>query len=217
MNKKLILTVIIIPFLITACKPNYLNNATVDTDSNSQTSTMDDLTENITPDFDKNEKYDKAPVVLPTGEIKNKKIVMKTTKGTIEFELLSDQAPLTVSNFVFLTKEKFYDNLYFHRVEPSLKIIQGGDPLGSGVGGPGYTIAEEPPDAELGNPYTKGVVAMAKTAAPNSTGSQFFIMTEDFEGFSPDYSVFGKVISGIEVVQSIVVGDQMISVTVEEL
>lgn len=163
----------------------------------------------------KNNKYSEAPEVLPESERLNKKIVMKTNKGIIEIELFGEKAPLTVSNFIFLVEDKYYDGLTFHRVDKSINIIQGGDPLGTGAGGPGYTIAEEPPAS--GDDYKEGIVAMAKTSAPHSTGSQFFIMTGDFGGFSPDYSIFGKVISGIDVVKSIGVGDVMDEVRVENL
>jgi cyclophilin family peptidyl-prolyl cis-trans isomerase len=201
-------TFIVVPLLamsilLAGCKPNYLNNNT----------TMPTPTPSIKSDSSKNDKYDKDPGTLPAVEITGKKAVMVTNKGTIEIELYGDKAPITVSNFVFLAKDKFYDGLFFHRVESSIHIIQGGDPLGNGTGGPGYTIAEEPPTS--GSDYKAGIIAMAKTSAPHSTGSQFFIMTDDFEGFSPDYSIFGKVISGLDVAKKIAVGDQIIQVTIE--
>ncbi len=193
---------------LSACTPNYLRQENTpepeeSPNLNSNANTM------------KNDKYSEAPSILPEAERTGKKVVMKTNKGTIEIELYGDKAPLTVSNFIFLTKDKFYDGLTFHRVEKDIEIIQGGDPLGTGSGGPGYTISEEPPAS--GSDYKEGIIAMAKTAAPNSTGSQFFIMTGDFTGFNPEYSIFGKVISGMDVVKSIGVGDVMDEVKIENL
>jgi len=154
-------------------------------------------------------KFNKFPGVLPDSELKDKKIVIQTAKGDIEFEILPD-APKAASNFIFLTKQGFYDGLIFHRVEPGF-VVQGGDPNGNGTGGPGYKFEDE----SVKRSYTKGIVAMAN-AGPNTNGSQFFIMLADhINDLPPSYTIFGKVIKGQEVVDKIVVGDAMEKVTVE--
>lgn len=151
------------------------------------------------------------PGLLPAEEIQNKQIRLTTAKGDIVFELYPDTAPITVSNFVYLTKEGFYDGLIFHRREEGF-VIQGGDPLGTGHGGPGYTIEEETTDSYE---YDRGIVAMAKTPQPHSTGSQFFIMLADYF-LSKEYTIFGRVTEGMDVVDQIKVGDEMVSVKVED-
>lgn len=151
--------------------------------------------------------------LLPLEYIANKKAIIETSQGTIEFDLLSGTAPNTVSNFIFLSEQGFYDGLTFHRRDDEIKVIQGGDPKGDGTGGPGYTFAEEPPSTP--DAYKKGVVAMAKSSAENTTGSQFFIMLDDFAGFDPVYSIFGQIIKGQDVVNLIQPGDKIISVKIE--
>ncbi len=123
---------------------------------------------------------------------------INTNRGLIVVELAPDLAPHTVNNFVFLAQHHFYDGLKFHRVVPGF-VIQGGDPKGDGSGGPGYTIKDEP---VKGN-YTAGTIAMAKTPAPNSAGSQFFITLNDNTTLPKDYTIFGHVVQGMDVVQKI--------------
>ncbi|HEY8502819.1 MAG TPA: peptidylprolyl isomerase, partial [Solirubrobacterales bacterium] len=127
--------------------------------------------------------------------------VVKTSCGTFEIALDTKRAPKTANSFAFLAEEGFYDDLTFHRVVPGF-VIQGGDPEGTGIGGPGYTVDEKPP-ANLS--YTKGVVAMAKSEAdpPGRSGSQFYIVTAPDAGLPPEYALVGKVTSGIEVVEAI--------------
>lgn len=146
--------------------------------------------------------YNSAPPQLPDEELAGLTATLKTNKGEIVIDLFGDQAPMAVSNFVFLTKEKFYDNLTFHRREPGF-VIQGGDPLGSGFGGPGYTFPDEPVTQE----YKRGIVAMANSG-PDTNGSQFFIMLAD-NPLPPNYTIFGKVTTGMEVVDQIEIGDQI--------
>lgn len=149
------------------------------------------------------------PGILPDDQIKNKKAVIKTPKGTIELELYADKAPKTVSNFIYLSQNKFYDGLTFHRVEPGF-VIQGGDPNGNGTGGPGYEFEDE----EVQGDYLTGSLAMAN-AGPGTNGSQFFICLEDQPQLPKDYSLFGQVISGMDVVKQIQVGDKIDSITIE--
>ncbi|WP_336314051.1 peptidylprolyl isomerase [Iamia majanohamensis] len=138
-------------------------------------------------------------------------VVLGTTKGEITMVLDPALAPVTVNNFVVNARDGFYTGLTFHRVVPEF-VIQGGDPEGTGRGGPGYTFADEPVRAE----YTLGAVAMAN-AGPDTNGSQFFICIDDCtRKLGKQYNLFGYVTSGIEVAQSIAVGDTMDTVTVTE-
>jgi peptidyl-prolyl cis-trans isomerase B (cyclophilin B) len=139
-------------------------------------------------------------------------VTMETSKGAIELELYPEHAPLTVNNFCFLAQEGFYNDVSFHRVIPDF-MIQGGDPTGTGRGGPGYRFADE----LLANPlvHDKGVISMAN-AGPNTNGSQFFITHSPQPHLNGRHTVFGKVIEGQNVVDAIRQGDLMISVKVAE-
>lgn len=152
--------------------------------------------------------YPEPPPVLSPDEIKDKKVRIKTQKGDIVFELFVD-APIAASNFIFLTREKFYDGLTFHRREENF-VIQGGDPLGDGGGGPGYTFVDEPVTQD----YKRGIVAMANSG-PNTNGSQFFIMLADAPNLPKKYTIFGGVIAGIEVVDEIQPGNVIEEVIIE--
>lgn len=133
-----------------------------------------------------------------------------TDKGSIEIELFATEAPRTVNNFVFLAREGFYDGISFHRVIPDF-MVQGGDPTGSGRGGPGYRFEDE----FDGNPHKHetGSLSMAN-AGPNTNGSQFFICHGPQPHLNGRHTVFGKVTSGQDVVDAIEQGDAMISVTI---
>jgi peptidyl-prolyl cis-trans isomerase B (cyclophilin B) len=126
---------------------------------------------------------------------------VETSCGSFEIALDTSKAPKTVNSFAYLSDKGFYDDLTFHRIAPGF-VIQGGDPLGTGLGGPGYTVVEKPP-ANLS--YTKGTVAMAKSSAepPGSSGSQFFIVTGPDAGLPPEYALVGKVGEGMDVVERI--------------
>ena len=138
------------------------------------------------------------------SETINIKIEMENG-GTIRAELYPDIAPITVENFVKLIKNQFYDGLIFHRVIPGF-MIQGGDPEGNGMGGPGYSIKGEFLSNGFKNDlmHTRGVLSMARAMDPNSAGSQFFIMVADAPHLDGDYAGFGKVIEGMDVVDQIV-------------
>jgi len=127
--------------------------------------------------------------------------VVETSCGTFDIALDSTRAPKTVNSFVFLSEEGFYDGLSFHRVIPEF-VVQGGDPEGTGNGGPGYSVDEKPP-ANLA--YTRGVVAMAKTSAepPGRSGSQFFVVLSADAALTPEYALVGKVDKGFDVVERI--------------
>ncbi len=136
-------------------------------------------------------------------------VVIKTNKGDIHLQLNPAEAPQTVNNFVALARDGFYDGVVFHRVEPRF-VIQGGDPTGTGRGGPGYKFNDEP----VRRPYKAGTVAMANSGK-NTNGSQFFICLEDQPSLPGLYTIFGDTVSGMDVVRSIRPGDVMQSVTIE--
>ena len=137
---------------------------------------------------------------------------IETTRGEIVIELYPQYAPKTVNNFVFLARNGFYNDVTFHRVIPNF-MIQGGDPTGTGRGGPGYRFADE----FTGNPlkHETGVLSMAN-AGPGTNGSQFFITHSPQPHLDGRHTVFGKVIEGQDVVDSVKQGDEMISVTITE-
>ena len=138
-------------------------------------------------------------------------VTIETDRGPIVMELDPGLAPTTVNNFVGLARQGFYDGLTFHRVVPEF-VIQGGDPDGTGSGGPGYRFPDEPVRGE----YTLGAVAMAN-AGPDTNGSQFFICIDDCRRkLAPSYNLFGYVTEGLDVAQAVAVGDVMRSVTVSE-
>ena len=124
--------------------------------------------------------------------------------GVIELELDETAAPETVKNFVSLVEQKFYDGLTFHRIIPGF-MIQGGDPDGTGMGGPGHTIKGEFKANGFDNPikHERGVISMARSMNPDSAGSQFFIMHESAPHLDGNYAAFGRVVSGLEVVDAI--------------
>ncbi len=127
--------------------------------------------------------------------------VVETSCGTFEIALDTARAPKTVNSFVYLSDKGFYDGLDFQRIAPGF-VIQGGDPLGDGTGGPGYSVDEKPPPNLS---YTQGVVAMAKTGAepPGRSGSQFFVVTAPDAGLPPQYALVGRVSKGYDVVARI--------------
>ncbi len=151
------------------------------------------------------------PGIRPSAELA-KKVRISTTKGDILIQVEPDLGPNAASNFVYLVEQGFYQGTIFHRVIPGF-MIQGGDPTGTGMSGPGYTI----PDDKVNLPikrvpvdngvasfpmYTKGTVAMARTMAKNSAGSQFFIMVND-NALDPVYAVFGHVLEGQDIADAI--------------
>ena len=143
---------------------------------------------------------------------KNYSVTIETDKGTIEVDLFAAHAPKTVNNFVFLAREGYYDGVTFHRVIPNF-MIQGGDPTGTGMGGPGYKFEDE----FDGNPnkHQTGTLSMAN-AGPATNGSQFFICHAPQPHLDGRHTVFGQVTNGQEVVDAIAQGDAMIKVTINE-
>ncbi|MBO9391521.1 peptidylprolyl isomerase [Caldilinea sp.] len=143
---------------------------------------------------------------------KTYRATIQTDRGDIELELYPQHAPKTVNNFVFLAREGFYDGVTFHRVIDDF-VIQGGDPTGTGRGGPGYRFEDE----VKGNPlrHETGVISMAN-AGPNTNGSQFFITHSSQPHLDGRHTVFGKVVGGMDVVNAIRQGDKMIKVMIAE-
>jgi cyclophilin family peptidyl-prolyl cis-trans isomerase len=163
-----------------------------------------------------------TPPAMAIDAQKSYAAVLETDKGVIRIKLLPDIAPQTVNSFVFLAREGYFDGVTFHRVIPGF-VAQGGDPAGTGRGGPGYNLPDEFSD----RPIDKGIVAMANTGQPNSGGSQFFITYTRQQGLDGGYTVFGEVIEGMDVAESLTPrnpqtnpnappGDRMIKVTIEE-
>jgi peptidyl-prolyl cis-trans isomerase B (cyclophilin B) len=154
-----------------------------------------------------------SPPAMQIDSQKIYRVTMQTNQGIIELELYPLHAPKTVNNFVFLAREGFYDGIIFHRVIPDF-VIQGGDPTGTGRGGPGYRFEDEC----AGNPliHERGAISMAN-AGPNTNGSQFFIAHSPQPHLNGKHTVFGKVIKGLAVVDTIKQGDQMERVTVSEI
>ena len=152
-----------------------------------------------------------APAPKPDGGAKKPKralaagakydVVMRTSCGEITLRLDQKTSPKTAASFANLVETGFYDGTAFHRIVPGF-VIQGGDPTGTGSGGPGYSTRDVPPQDTV---YTKGVVAMAKTATepPGTSGSQFYIVTAPDAGLPPEYAVLGKVVAGQDVVDAI--------------
>jgi cyclophilin family peptidyl-prolyl cis-trans isomerase len=138
-------------------------------------------------------EYKKAEQVIKKG--KSYTALIQTSAGDITVELSKD-TPITTNNFVFLAQDKFYDNVIFHRVIPSF-MIQGGDPTGTGMGGPGYKFADEKFKGE----YKRGAIAMANSGK-DTNGSQFFIMHADY-ALPPNYVIFGMAMAGLDVVDKI--------------
>jgi peptidylprolyl isomerase len=166
-----------------------------------------------------------APPPLTIDKAKTYTATIKTDKGEIKVELLDDEAPETVNNFVFLARDHFYDGVTFHRVIPDF-VAQTGDPTGTGSGGPGYDLPAEQTDV----PFSSGVLAMAKpneAGAPNN-GSQFFITLSEEPTLAGKATVFGRVVSGQEVLAELTprdpdraqvdgAGDRIQSITIEEV
>jgi peptidyl-prolyl cis-trans isomerase B (cyclophilin B) len=153
-----------------------------------------------------------APPPMTIDPKKTYRATIQTDRGDIELELYPQHAPKTVNNFVFLAREGFYDGVTFHRVIDDF-VIQGGDPTGTGRGGPGYRFEDEVKDNPLR--HETGVISMAN-AGPNTNGSQFFITHSPQPHLDGRHTVFGKVVGGMDVVNAIRQGDKMIKVMIAE-
>ena len=156
-------------------------------------------------------QWNKAPDMQIDAK-KNYKATIETPRGSIVIELYAQHAPKTVNNFIFLAKEGYYDGLLFHRVISDF-MIQGGDPTGTGRGGPGYKFEDE----TKGNPNKHGTGSLSMAnAGPNTNGSQFFITHAPQPHLDGKHTVFGKVVEGQTVVDAVRQGDAMTKVTITE-
>jgi len=161
-----------------------------------------------------------SPIVQPIAQadttkgtrVKQTAVITMDKGGEIKIDFYPADAPKTVENFVTLAKKGFYDGLTFHRVEPGF-VAQGGDPKGNGTGGPGYEIKAEFNKQK----HVRGTVAMARSQNPDSAGSQFYICFKPAPFLDGQYTVFGIVTSGMEVVDGIKIGDKMKSVKIVEV
>lgn len=158
-------------------------------------------------------QYSAAPA-LSIDSNKKYSATIETTRGTIEVDLFAQEAPNTVNNFVFLARDGFYNGTKFHRVIPNF-MIQGGDPTGSGMGGPGYKFADEVGPGRVPHRHGKGSLSMAN-AGPNTNGSQFFITHLPQPHLDGKHTVFGQVTSGQDIVDSVQQGDQITNITINE-
>jgi len=137
-----------------------------------------------------------SPPAMTIDPNKNYTATIDTSEGPIEVEFYPKDAPNHVNSFIFLAKDGFYDNVIFHRVIPGF-MIQGGDPTGTGSGGPGYKLKQE----FNARKHVRGVLSAARTSDPNSAGSQFFLMHADSPHLDNQYSVFGRVVAGMDVLE----------------
>lgn len=157
-------------------------------------------------------KNDAAAVKNQTPAAKNPVVVFETNRGAFKAEIFLKEAPITSSNFLGLVSSGFYNNLTFHRVVPNF-VVQGGDPLGTGMGGSGKTI---PLEVKVNLKHNIGTLAMARSSDPNSASSQFYVVTGPASFLDGQYAVFGQVQgSGMDVVNKLVVGDRMTKVYLE--
>jgi peptidyl-prolyl cis-trans isomerase B (cyclophilin B) len=150
------------------------------------------------------------PPAMKIDAAKQYTATIKTEKGDLKLELFAADVPVTVNNFVFLAREGFYDNITFHRVIPGF-MAQGGDPTGTGSGGPGYRFADE----FTSHTHVTGALSMAN-AGPGTNGSQFFITYAPQPHLDGHHSVFGQLVAGMDVLESLKNGDAILQVTIEE-
>jgi cyclophilin family peptidyl-prolyl cis-trans isomerase len=155
-------------------------------------------------------KYDQRPA-LAIDTSRNYSATVRTNRGDFTVELLPSLAPEHVNSFVFLARDEFYNGTKFHRVVPGF-VAQGGDPTGTGTGGPGYNVPLEASKER----FVRGVVGMARSSEPNSAGSQWFVTLGDAPHLNGQYTLFGKVTDGMDVVDAIEVGDSITAIDVQE-
>jgi peptidyl-prolyl cis-trans isomerase B (cyclophilin B) len=208
-KSKPFLVLVISLFALTACTTSYTNQ---DNNSNSQSQNMDN---SQTPtSSSKLDMYSAQPPVLSQEEMVGKTATIKTKLGDIKIKFFEKDAPQTVSNFMFLAQEGFYNGLSFHRRVEGF-VLQGGDPAGTGSGGPGYNVP-----AEINKrSHQRGIVATARLAdevnpSKASSGSQFYIVLAPATFLDGQYTVFGEVVEGMEIVDKLQMGDLMDSVTI---
>ncbi len=202
------LVVIIVAVFMFSSRPGQVDDTLIPTPAPPDLASPKIENMNLNDTVKTKESFEVPFKILGRQEIQGKKARLETQKGVIVFELAAD-APVASSNLIYLASKGFYDGLTFHRREEGF-VIQGGDPKGDGTGGPGYKFGDE----KVIGDYARGVVAMAN-AGPNTNGSQFFIMLKDTPGLPKQYTIFGKVIEGMDVVDGIIVGDKILKATIE--
>lgn len=198
----------VVALIVTGCTNSTTSGATFGYTNSS-------ITSSTNMNAAKVDMYKSAPAELPANELQGKTAIIKTNKGDITIQLRGDKAPKTVSNFIFLAQNKFYDGLTFHRRVEGF-VIQGGDPAGNGTGGPGYNVPAEITDLK----HIRGAVATARTGdevnpTRESSGSQFYIALDDIHQLDGDYTIFGYVTEGMEVADKIQVGDVINTIVIQ--
>lgn len=194
LNVVLIIVVIIFAgSLIFKHNPNSTENSNLDLELNKGASIAPKVEENMSSP-NPTKSMSMPSMIIDVN--KTYLVTLHTTIGDITIELDTKNTPITANNFYYLSNAGFYNDTIFHRIIPNF-MIQGGDPQGTGMGGPGYKFADEP----ISGSYTRGVVAMANSG-PNTNGSQFFIMHADTQ-LPPQYVIFGHVTSGLDIVDKI--------------
>lgn len=198
-DKRLVILAVFAVIAVGVVAAILLSRSGDDDDSGTTTTASASGCKKVEAPAPKRDEFKAAKPTVQPGE--QATVVVETSCGTFDIALDTERAPKTANSFAFLAAEGFYDGLSFHRVVPGF-VIQGGDPLGTSTGGPGYSVVEKPP-ANLA--YTKGVVAMAKSSAepPGTSGSQFYVVTGADAGLPPEYALVGKVSSGMDVVERI--------------
>lgn len=196
MKKENILFVVLVIFLILV---SFLTLRKMGRNSTLKTNNQNNINyqqkeESMPASLSANKKMNQPEMIIDQN--KEYQVTLHTSVGDITIGLNAKETPITANNFLYLAQNKFYDKTIFHRVIDGF-MIQGGDPRGDGTGGPGYKFADE----DFTGEYKRGTVAMANSG-PNTNGSQFFIMHQDY-GLQPNYVIFGQVISGLEVVDKI--------------
>ena len=205
MRRLLVLTLAALTLLLAACGDNEESSGSgAETTTETQAATTPAESATGCKAAKEPEAKEVGKAKKPTFRVKSGTTytaVLQTSCGAIEIELAADDAPKTSASFISLVRDGFYDGLSFHRIVPGF-VVQGGDPAGTGEGGPGYEVVEAPPENLK---YEKGVVAMAKTEMdePGTSGSQFFIVTAADAGLPADYALLGRVKKGFEVLDKL--------------
>lgn len=196
--KKLTILISLLIFVFLACGKAEQKAETPEVESE-KAAVESETTEEAKGGLTEEEKMATEPPVWGTiKRAQNPIVVVETNHGTIELELYWKETPKTAENLLYLANKGYYNNLTFHRIVPNF-VIQGGDPLGNGTGGPGYNI----PFEKANTKHLRGSLGMARSQDPNSGGSQFYICLKDLPNLDGNYVVFGKVVKGMDVVDKI--------------
>ncbi len=190
----LVIVLVIFLFLVGALSIRKMNQNTAQKTINKTNINYQQKEESMPASLSANKKMNQPEIIIDQN--KKYEATLHTSVGDITISLNTKETPITANNFIYLAKNQFYDNTIFHRVIDGF-MIQGGDPRGDGTGGPGYQFDDE----DFSGEYKRGTIAMANSG-PNTNGSQFFIMHQDY-ALQPNYVIFGQVISGLEIVDKI--------------